>query len=89
MRADESRAPAILEIIVGHSTGGMYVLATPALEPLVSGLVLVSTAPDARWHPRAAYEAEQMNSRLRDASTEWNFTADGVAAGRDLLSRTP
>jgi hypothetical protein len=36
MRADESRAPAILEIIVGHSTGGMYVLATPALEPLVA-----------------------------------------------------
>jgi pimeloyl-ACP methyl ester carboxylesterase len=37
---------------VGHSTGGMYLLAVPELAPLLRGLVLVSTAPDARWHPR-------------------------------------
>jgi pimeloyl-ACP methyl ester carboxylesterase len=39
-------------VFVGHSTGGMYLLATPALEGLVLGLVLVSSAPDASWMPR-------------------------------------
>jgi pimeloyl-ACP methyl ester carboxylesterase len=38
-------------VFVGHSTGGEYLLSTPELEPLLSGLVLVSTAPDARWMP--------------------------------------
>ena len=39
-------------VFVGHSTGGMYLLFCPALEPLLAGMVLVSTAPDASWHPR-------------------------------------
>src|SRR5262245_39115051 len=38
-------------VFVGHSTGGMYLLSTPALEPILDGLVLVSTAPDASWLP--------------------------------------
>ena len=37
-------------IFVGHSTGGMYLLATPELEQHVVGLALLDTAPDARWH---------------------------------------
>ena len=39
-------------VFAGHSTGGMYLLDTPALAPLVRGLVLLDTAPDALWHPR-------------------------------------
>lgn len=39
-------------VFVGHSTGGMYLLDTPALEPLLRGLALLDTAPDAAWHPR-------------------------------------
>lgn len=39
-------------VFVGHSTGGMYLLSTPELEPLLRGLVLVSTAPNSCWHPR-------------------------------------
>jgi pimeloyl-ACP methyl ester carboxylesterase len=38
-------------VFVGHSTGGEYLLSTPELEPLLAGLVLISTAPDARWMP--------------------------------------
>src|ERR1700716_3325688 len=38
-------------VFVGHSTGGEYLLSTPALETLVEGLVLISTAPDASWMP--------------------------------------
>ena len=36
-------------IFVGHSTGGMYLLAAPELEQHISGLVLLSTAPDCSW----------------------------------------
>ncbi|WP_198670282.1 alpha/beta fold hydrolase [Dyella sp. C9] len=38
-------------VYVGHSTGGMYLLATPQLHGLVRGLALLDTAPDASWHP--------------------------------------
>jgi pimeloyl-ACP methyl ester carboxylesterase len=36
-------------VLVGHSTGGMYALSVPALAPLLRGLVLISSAPDATW----------------------------------------
>ncbi|HHF0524605.1 TPA: alpha/beta fold hydrolase [Legionella anisa] len=36
-------------ILVAHSTGGMYVLATPKLEKKIVGLVLMDSAPDALW----------------------------------------
>ncbi|MGV3616081.1 MAG: alpha/beta fold hydrolase [Fimbriimonas sp.] len=39
-------------VAVGHSTGGMYLLSTPELEPHVLGIGLVSTAPDAAWRSR-------------------------------------
>ncbi|MDA0179860.1 alpha/beta hydrolase [Solirubrobacter phytolaccae] len=38
-------------VFLGHSTGGMYLLATPELEELLEGLVLISTAPTADWMP--------------------------------------
>ena len=36
-------------VFAGHSTGGMYLLSTPELEPVLEGLVLISTAPSAEW----------------------------------------
>lgn len=36
-------------ILVAHSTGGMYALATPALEKRLMGLVLMDSAPNASW----------------------------------------
>jgi pimeloyl-ACP methyl ester carboxylesterase len=36
-------------ILVAHSTGGMYALATPLLEAKLTGLVLMDSAPDASW----------------------------------------
>ena len=39
-------------IFVGHSTGGMYLLATAQLRGLIRGLALLDTAPDCSWHPQ-------------------------------------
>lgn len=39
-------------VFAGHSTGGMYLLATPGLQGRLVGLALLDTAPDASWHPR-------------------------------------
>lgn len=36
-------------ILVAHSTGGMYALSIPHLEEVLSGLVLMDSAPDASW----------------------------------------
>jgi pimeloyl-ACP methyl ester carboxylesterase len=38
-------------VMVGHSTGGEYILSVPEIERHASGIVLVSTAPDASWMP--------------------------------------
>lgn len=37
-------------IFVGHSTGGMYLLATPALQGRLRGLALLDSAPNSAWH---------------------------------------
>jgi pimeloyl-ACP methyl ester carboxylesterase len=37
-------------IFAGHSTGGMYLLATPAVREHISALVLLDTAPDCAWY---------------------------------------
>jgi pimeloyl-ACP methyl ester carboxylesterase len=96
-------------VFAGHSTGGMYLLATPQLEGRILGLALLDTAPDARWHPRfvemaaanplaaveaatAVYEADPRDENIAAvavASADWNFTAAGLAAGRELLARMP
>ncbi len=54
-------------VFAGHSTGGMYLLDTPALQPHLRALALLDSAPDAGWfahylemtraHPLAEVEA--------------------------------
>jgi pimeloyl-ACP methyl ester carboxylesterase len=41
-------------IIVGHSRGGMFALATPELQHLLKGLVLLDAAPDRTWKEKFA-----------------------------------
>ncbi len=38
-------------VMVGHSTGGEYILSVPEIAAHASGIVLISTAPDASWMP--------------------------------------
>lgn len=46
-------------VFVGHSTGGMYLLSCPELESILTAMVLVSTAPNASWHPRFVEMVQQ------------------------------
>ncbi|MFG2140917.1 alpha/beta fold hydrolase [Streptomyces sp. NPDC048650] len=46
-------------VMVGHSTGGMFLLSVPELEQHLAGLVLVSSAPHAGWRPTFARWAQE------------------------------
>jgi len=71
-------------VFAGHSTGGMYLLATPELEPLLEGLVLISTAPNADWLPIFEQMAEHNPLPAVAAATE-RYVADPTAETlRDL-----
>lgn len=62
-------------ILVAHSTGGMYALATEKLDGLLAGLILMDSSPDASWqqvfmdyvkeHPIA--EVEELQKIYADA----------------------
>ena len=75
-------------IFAGHSTGGMYLLATPAVREHISGLVLLDTAPDcdtpnvlAREVPGAGHfpwieNPSAVTDAFRDFSTRLSRKAD-------------
>ena len=68
-------------VFVGHSTGGMYLLSTPALERVLVGLDLVSSAPDASWQPAlAAMTKREPISAVAEAMTRYE-----AAPGNDTL----
>ena len=56
-------------VYVGHSTGGMYLLATPALDGLVRGIALLDTAPDCSWHAQYVAMTEQHPLPAVEAAT--------------------
>jgi pimeloyl-ACP methyl ester carboxylesterase len=70
-------------IFAGHSTGGMYLLATPELEAHLVGLVLLDTAPDCSWYPRYVEMAQANPLPDLDAATavyEANRCDENIAA---------
>jgi pimeloyl-ACP methyl ester carboxylesterase len=44
-------------VMVGHSTGGMLMLAVPELEAHLAGIALISSAPHSGWRPAFAQYA--------------------------------
>lgn len=54
-------------VLAGHSTGGMFALATPALEPHLEGLALISSAPHAGW--RTSFEAYAQSRPIPEVTT--------------------
>ena len=45
-------------VMVGHSTGGMFLLSVPELAAQLTGLALISSAPHAGWRPAFARYAQ-------------------------------
>ncbi|HEV2638566.1 MAG TPA: alpha/beta hydrolase [Actinocrinis sp.] len=57
-------------VMVGHSTGGMFMLSAPELEGLLTGMVLVSSAPHAAWRAMFGNWAEQHPLPQVDAAAD-------------------
>lgn len=84
----EAAAAVPHPVYVGHSTGGMYLLATPELERQLVGLALISTAPDASWLPafqamcrrHPLPEVDAATARCAADPTNENLAAVAVAS---------
>ncbi|MEV6845156.1 alpha/beta hydrolase [Actinoplanes sp. NPDC051411] len=77
-------------VFVGHSTGGMYLLSVPELEPRLAGLVLVSSAPDAGW--LADFErmtAEHPLPEVEAATAAYEADPTDVNLGRVAVASAP
>ena len=77
-------------VFVGHSTGGMYLLSVPELEPLLAGLVLVSSAPHAGW----LADFEQMTREhplpeVETATAVYEADPSDVNLGRVAVASAP
>lgn len=77
-RAFSHWRPALVEavkalknvILVGHSRGGMFALATPELEESLIGLVLMASAPDMVWQKDLAEKLERFPLPKADEARE-------------------
>jgi len=80
-------AQAVAEpVFAGHSTGGMYLLATAALAGRLRGLALLDTAPDAGWHSRFVAMAAANPLPAVEAATKVYEAAEGVTARNAALA---
>jgi pimeloyl-ACP methyl ester carboxylesterase len=69
-------------VFVGHSTGGMYLLATPGLQKLSRGIVLLDTAPDCSWHP------EYVDMTRRDPLPDFERAAVEYSRDKSIANLT-
>jgi len=57
-------------VMVGHSTGGMFMLSVPELEAHLAGMALVSSAPNAGWRTAFARYAQDHPIPAVDTAAE-------------------
>ncbi|MEO6887056.1 MAG: alpha/beta hydrolase [Jatrophihabitantaceae bacterium] len=77
-------------VFVGHSTGGMYMLSTPALEAVLVGLVLISSAPDARWQSAfAAMTTENVIPEVAQATARYEAAPGNDTLGELCIAAAP
>ncbi|MFG2194538.1 alpha/beta fold hydrolase [Streptomyces sp. NPDC048639] len=77
-------------VMVGHSTGGMYLLSVPELEPHLAGLVLVSSAPHAGWLPAfAEYAARHPIPGIDEATRQYEREPGDPNLRRLALASAP
>lgn len=55
-------------ILVAHSSGGMFALATPELENYLKGLILLNSAPNARWQ---SHFTQFIHQNLNEDVLKW------------------
>ncbi|MTE13320.1 hypothetical protein [Nocardia aurantiaca] len=70
--------------MVGHSTGGTFMLSVPELEARLAGMALVSSAPNASWRnafaPYAIAAFEAATARYSESPGDETLRALTVAA---------
>jgi pimeloyl-ACP methyl ester carboxylesterase len=91
-------------IMIGHSTGGMFLLSIPELEKYIRGLVLMNSSPDNSWQTEFApilvqlsqeeenYQNNPTNETLKRfvlAGARYMFTEAGLATGTQMLEKLP
>lgn len=71
----EAVAAVETPVAVGHSTGGEYLLVQPELDTRLHGLVLISSAPNARWMAEfAAMAAREPLAEVDAAAARYGLT---------------
>ncbi|MCX4778764.1 alpha/beta fold hydrolase [Streptomyces sp. NBC_01264] len=77
-------------VVVGHSTGGMFALSTPALEPHLAGLVLIESAPHSGWQSAfAAHALAHPLPGVAEAATAYAHTPSDATLRALTLAAAP
>jgi pimeloyl-ACP methyl ester carboxylesterase len=82
-------------ILVAHSTGGMYALSTPEIEKFIDGLILLDSAPDARWQSSFAlavknhpiHELAALQEHYRKDPSNWILRKLTLASAPYLFTK--
>jgi pimeloyl-ACP methyl ester carboxylesterase len=77
-------------ILVAHSSGGMFALATPELASTIQGLVLMASAPDTSFHQ--SFANYMQNNPLPDTDqlqTEYDANPDNEKFKKLTMALTP
>jgi len=72
-------------ILVAHSSGGMFALATPELEKNITGLVLMDSAPDASWQQ---FFAQYVKENPLTETEKWQTIYDKDPSNETLRQLT-
>lgn len=77
-------------ILVAHSTGGMYALASPEIENRLSGLVLMDTAPDSSWQIEfMQYVKNHPTQNLDELQIQYNRKPSSSLLKRMTIASAP
>lgn len=77
-------------ILVAHSTGGMYALATPQLEKYLTGLVLMDSSPDATWQTIFSdYSKQHPLNEIEKLQTSYKKTPNNETLKKLTIASAP
>ncbi|CEG57299.1 alpha/beta fold hydrolase [Legionella fallonii] len=77
-------------ILVAHSTGGMYALATPILQSWLKGLVLMDSAPNSSWqHLFSKYVQQNPIDELNNLHEQYLISPNNELLKKMVLASIP